>query len=75
MINLKQTIEQNSFRFVKNLERGLTYRIESYDEEEEGLINCRCQMNNNVIIPLPIEVNVEQFSNPLVIYGVKYLFK
>ena len=72
MINLKQIIEQNSFRFVKNLERGLTYRIESYDEEE-GLINCRCQMNSNVIIPLPIEV--EEFSNPLVIYGVKYYFK
>ena len=74
MINLKQIIEQNSFRFVKNMERGLTYRIESYDEHER-LINCRCQMNKNVIIPLPIEVNVEQFSNPLVIYGVKYYFK
>ena len=74
MVNLKQIIEQNSFRFVKNLERGLTYRIESYDEQE-GLINCRCQMNKNVIIPLPIEVNVEQFSNPLVIYGVKYEFR
>jgi hypothetical protein len=56
------------------MERGLTYRIESYDEEE-GLINCRCQMNGNVVIPLPIEVNVEQFSNPLVIYGIKYYFK
>jgi len=74
MINLKQIIEQNSFRFVKNLERGLTYRIESYDEEE-GLINCRCQMNGNVIIPLPIEVEVENFSNPLVIYGNRYYFK
>jgi len=74
MINLKQIIEQNSFRFVKNLERGLTYRIESYDEED-GLINCRCQMNNNVVMPLPIEVNVEQFSNPLVIYGARYFFK
>ncbi len=74
MINLKQIIEQNSFRFVKNMERGLTYRIESYDEQE-GLINCRCQMNNNVIIPLPIEVNVEDFSNPLVILGSRYYFK
>ena len=74
MINLKQIIEQNSFRFVKNVERGLTYRIESYDEEE-GLINCRCQVNKNVIIPLPIEVNVEQFSNPLVILGNRYYFK
>ena len=74
MVNLKQIIEQNSFRLVKNMERGLTYRIIGYDEEE-GLINCRCQMNKNVIIPLPIEVNVEQFSNPLVIYGVRYFFK
>ena len=74
MINLRQIIEQNSFRFVKNMDRGLTYRIESYDEEE-GLINCRCQMNGNVIIPLPIEVEIEKFSNPLVIYGVKYFFK
>ena len=74
MINLKQIIEQNSLRFVKNLERGLTYRIESYDEQE-GLINCRCQMNNNVIIPLPIKVDVEEFSNPLVIYGNRYYFK
>ena len=74
MVNLKQIIEQNSFRLVKNMERGLTYRIIGYDEQE-GLINCRCQMNRNVIIPLPIEVNVEQFSNPLVIYGVKYYFK
>ena len=74
MINLKQIIEQNSFRFVKNIERGLTYRIESYDEEE-GLINCRCQVNKNVIIPLPIEVNVEQFSNPLAILGSRYYFK
>jgi hypothetical protein len=54
--------------------KGLTYRIESYDEEE-GLINCRCQMNGNVIIPLPIEVEIEKFSNPLVIYGVRYLLK
>ena len=74
MINIRQIIEQNGYRFVKNMERGLTYRIESYDEEE-GLINCRCQMNRNVIIPLPIEVNVERFSNPLVIYGVRYFFK
>ena len=74
MVNLKQIIEQNSFRLVKNMERGLTYRIIGYDEQE-GLINCRCQMNRNVIIPLPIEVNVEQFSNPLVIYGVRYFFK
>lgn len=74
MVNLKQIIEQNSFRLVKNMERGLTYRIESYDEHE-GLINCRCQMNNNVVIPIPIEVDVEQFSNPLVIYGSRYYFK
>ena len=74
MINLRQIIEQNGYRFVKNLERGLTYRIESYDEKE-GLINCRCQMNNNVVIPLPIEVNVDEFSNPLVIYGNRYFFK
>ena len=74
MINLKQIIEQNSFRFVKNVERGLTYRIESYDEEER-LINCRCQVNKNVIIPLPIEVNVDKFSNPLVILGSRYYFK
>lgn len=74
MINLKQIIEQNSFRFVKNMERGLTYRIIDYDEKE-GLINCRCQMNNNVVIPLPIEVNVDEFSNPLVIYGSRYYFK
>ena len=74
MINLKQIIEQHSFRFIKNVERGLTYRIESYDEKE-GLINCRCQMNNNVVIPLPIEVNVDEFSNPLVIYGNRYFFK
>jgi hypothetical protein len=74
VINLKQIIEQNSFRLVKNIERGLTYKILNYDEQE-GLINCRCQMNNNVIIPLPIEVNVDNFSNPLVIYGVKYEFK
>ena len=74
MVNLKQIIEQNSFRLVKNMERGLTYRIIGYDEQE-GLINCRCQMNSNVIIPLPIEVNVEKFSNPLVILGNKYFFK
>jgi len=74
MINLKQIIQDNNFRHIKNLDRGLTYRIESYDEHE-GLINCRCKMNRNVIIPLPIEVNVEEFSNPLVIYGVKYFFK
>ena len=74
MVNLKQIIEQNSFRFVKNMERGLTYRIESYDEQE-GLINCRCQVNNNVVIPIPIEVDIEQFSNPLMIYGVKYFFE
>ena len=74
MINLKQIVEQNSFRLVKNMERGLTYRIIGYDEQE-GLINCRCQVNKNAIIPLPIEVNVEQFSNPLVIYGVRYYFK
>lgn len=74
MINLKQIIQDNNFRHIKNLDRGLTYRIESYDEEE-GLINCRCQVNNNVIIPLPIEVNVEQFSNPLVILGSRYYFK
>ena len=74
MINLKQIIEQNGYRFVKNIERGLTYRIESYDEQE-GLINCRCQMNNNVVIPIPIEADGEKFSNPLVIYGVRYYFK
>ena len=74
MINLKQIVEQNGYRFIKNMERGLTYRIESYDEEE-GLINCRCQMNNNVVIPIPIEVDGEKFSNPLVIYGVRYFFK
>jgi hypothetical protein len=74
MINLKQIIEQNSYRFVKNIERGLTYRIIGYDEVE-GLINCRCEMNNNVIIPLPIEVDVDHFSNPLVIYGNRCYFK
>jgi len=74
MINLKQIIEQNSFRFVKNMERGLTYRIIGYDEVD-GIINCRCEMNGNVIIPLPLEVEVENFSNPLVIYGVRYLLK
>ena len=74
MVNLKQIIEQNSFRLVKNMERGLTYRIIGYDEQE-GLINCRCQMNNNVVIPIPIKVDGEKFSNPLVIYGVKYYFK
>ena len=74
MINLKQIIQDNNFRHTKNLDRGLTYRIESYDEEE-GLINCRCQVNKNVIIPLPIEVNVEQFRNPLVILGSRYYFK
>ena len=74
MVNLKQIIEQNSFRLVKNMERGLTYCIIGYDEQE-GLINCRCQMNNNVVIPIPIEVDGEKFSNPLVIYGVRYFFK
>ena len=74
MINLKQIIKDNNFRHIKNLDRGLTYRIEFYDEQE-GLINCRCQMNSNVVIPLPIEVNVEKFSNPLVILGSRYFFK
>ena len=74
MINLKQIIEKNGYRTVKNMERGLTYRIESYDEQE-GLINCRCQMNSNVVIPIPIEVDVEKFSNPLVILGSRYYFK
>ena len=62
------------FTHVINVNRHLKYRIMGYDEE--GFYNCRCLVNENVIVPIPRFVEgVGEWSNPMWVHGVLYKFE
>jgi len=71
MLNLHKELTKNGYIKVRNIERGLTYRILDADYEN-GWINCQCLFNPNVFIVLPIELDAVEISNPMWINGTKY---
>lgn len=72
MINLWNIIQEKGFIKVRNIERGLTYRILDVDLENNW-INCQCNFNPNMFIVLPIEIELGEFTNPICINGTKMI--